>query len=121
MNAIGSNRKERRAFVRVVCEPDCLATVKMIGQSIEKTCHIIRLSEDACELSYDGEEALIFNEQSILEVRLNLSGTEEIFFFSRFIRYLDEHTFAIKVTEIESADFTKLSRFVSDHTKKQGA
>lgn len=121
MKASGSNRKESRAFVRVVCEPDCLATVKMIGQSVEKTCYIRRLSEDVCELFYDGKEALIFNQQSILEVRLRLPEQDEIFFFSRFIRYLEVQSFAIKVTDIESSDFARLSRFLSDHMRKQGA
>lgn len=121
MNEKPTNRKERRAFVRVSCEPGCVAKVKMIGQSLEKTCQIKRLSEDACDLIYEGDDSLIFNEQSILEVELSLPGEDGIFFFSRFIRYVDEHTFAIKVTEIESADFARLSRFLTKHQRAQGA
>ena len=122
MNASPSNRKERRKFERVLCDPSCTAVVKMIGQSVEKRCHIRRLSEDTCELIYDGASALIFNQQSILEVSLHLPENENIFFFSRFIRYLDDASFAVKITEIDSAEFAKLSRFLDDHRSlSQGA
>jgi hypothetical protein len=56
-----------------------------------------------------------FNTHSILEVWLYNDRNEEIFFFAKYVRKADDHSFAIRIIDIDATNARKYQEFIEAH------
>ena len=106
MSEMRNRRRADRVSVKVVAK----IFVQMIGSSSRYEYETDNISLSGLLLR-SAKKEVQFNMQSILEVWLYPSDDIKIFFFAKYVRKADDHSFALKITDIDDKNRLAYDKF----------
>ena|GEM_PF-2604396 len=107
--------RDKRVKPRFKIEVHAHIKAQLIGSSSKYPFITENISESGLLVNHPPGSRHAFNKHSILEVWVTNDQGDEIYFFAKYVRKANDHSFAIKIIDVDGANSKKYQDFIDAH------
>ncbi len=107
--------RDKRTKPRIKVEVHAQIKAQLIGSATKYPFVTENISESGLLITHAPGFKPAFNKHSILEVWVQNDQGEEIFFFAKYVRKASDHSFGVKIIDIDGVNSKKYSDFIDSH------